>query len=120
MDTSGAYDKFRMGGFHEELSSVYLNENGEITACLLISDQGQTEGFTVEYANSEGCADKTGLMQLFKYASDKLLNYYTSDAISGYALAINDVAGSIIKKAFRHARVIDRCSVYVRLMGEEE
>lgn len=119
MINSDSYDKFCSGDFQVDLSSLYVNGDGDIEACLLISDQGAQEGFTVEYANTRDCKDKIALLQMFKFSADKILDFYSDDSLSGYALAVNDVTSQIIQKAFPHSRVIDHCSVFVNLLGSE-
>ena len=108
-----SFDKFSSGLFQENLSSVYVNDNGEIEGCLLISDQGDQEGFTIEYANTEGCKDITALFQMFKYSTNQILDHYSTDDLSGYALAVNADTADMIKIAFPHAKVTDHCSVFV-------
>lgn len=113
---SEAYDKLTTGEFDGRMSALYVNDNGEIEGCFLISDQGMNEGFTIEYANTEGCMDKTALFQMIKFSCEMILSYYTSDSLSGYALAMNPDVGTMIKKGFRHAKVADRCAVFVKVL----
>ena len=109
------YDKFFESDYDTGSSSVYLNEDGDITACLLMRDLGPKEGFYVDYVNTSGCKDKTALIQLFKYTISKIRNYYDIETAYGYALDINNVTGTIIKKIFPGSEVIDHCNVYVHL-----
>ena len=52
-------------------------------------------------------------MQLFKYSSVRIMDYYKDESLSGYALATNNLIGQIIQKVFPNSEIVDHCSVFV-------
>ena len=113
---SESYDKFMDGGFQEDLSTLYVDEKGNIMACLLIRDMGPEEGFSIEYANSEGCNDKTAFLQLLKQSAYNILNYYTQDDLSGYVLVMNAMTEGLVRKIIPEAKEEDHCTTYVKVL----
>ncbi len=115
---NGAYDHFLTGNYDPELSSLYIDESGEIAGCLLVSDFGQEKGFSVEYVNTEGCRDRMALVRMLKRSADAALAYYRNPDVSGYVLTMNEVSDKIIRELFPKAEPIDHCSTYVRVLKQ--
>ncbi len=112
----GAYDHFLTGSFDPELSSLYVDESGEIEGCLLVSDMGQDQGFSVEYVNTEGCRDRFALLRMLRRSADAAFAYYTNPEVMGYILTMNEVSDKITRELFPKAEAIDHCTTYVRML----
>lgn len=109
------FEHFMDGDYEGELSALCISEDREIEGCLLVSDLGMKEGFSIAYANTDDCGDKLALMKMIRFTLDEALAHYDIKGENPmiYVTAMNDISDSITHKLFPDAEIYDHCKTYV-------